>query len=103
MGTNLIPPSGSSWPSPGWSSDGKTRAISVFAQPPAPKLARPPSIINPAPAGDLGISPSSAALQAGQTVTVTVTVVSDAGLAFETDLTIEPGGLTIAVDYPPAG
>jgi hypothetical protein len=61
------------------------------------------SILDPAPAGDLSISPSTAALQDGQTVTITVTVDSSSGLAFETDLTVDPGGLTIAIDYPPAG
>jgi hypothetical protein len=61
------------------------------------------TILDPAPAGDLSIAPSTAALQDGQTVTITVTVTSSAGLAFETDLTVDPGGLTIAIDYPPAG
>jgi len=61
------------------------------------------TILDPAPPGDLSISPSTAALQDGQTVTITVTVTSSAGLAFETDLTVDPGGLTIAIDYPPAG
>jgi RNA polymerase sigma factor (sigma-70 family) len=62
------------------------------------------SVIDPAPAGDLSISPSSGgALSAGQAVTVTVSVASSAGLAFETDLTVNPGTLTVAVDYPPAG
>jgi RNA polymerase sigma factor (sigma-70 family) len=62
------------------------------------------SIIDPAPAGDLSISPSSGGtLSAGQAVTVTVTVASSAGLAFETDLTVDPGALTVVVDYPPAG
>jgi hypothetical protein len=62
------------------------------------------SIIDPAPAGDLSISPSSGgALSAGQAVTVTVSVASSAGLAFETDLTVDPGSLTVVIDYPPAG
>jgi RNA polymerase sigma factor (sigma-70 family) len=61
------------------------------------------SILDPAPAGDLSISPSTEALQDGQSVTITVTVNSDSGLAFETDLTVDPGGLAIAIDYPPAG
>jgi hypothetical protein len=59
---------------------------------------------DPAPAGDLIISPSSGGtIQAGQSVTITVTVASSAGLAYETDLTVNPGGLTVPVDYPPAG
>jgi RNA polymerase sigma factor (sigma-70 family) len=62
------------------------------------------TIEDPAPAGDLLIMPSSGStIQAGQSVTVTVTVTSDSGLAFETDLTVQPGNLTIAVEYPPAG
>ena len=62
------------------------------------------SIVDPAPAGDLSISPlSGGTLDAGSSVTVTISVASDVGLAFETDLTIDPGGLTVAVDYPPAG
>jgi len=59
------------------------------------------SIANPAPAGDLAISPSAGTLSAGQSVTVSVTVVSDAGLASETDLAVNPGGLLVAVIYPP--
>ena len=61
------------------------------------------SIDNPAPAGDLAISPSAGSLSAGQSVTVSVTVSSDTGLASETDLTVNPGGLTVAVLYPAAG
>jgi len=61
------------------------------------------NIDNPAPAGDLAISPSAGSLSAGQSVTVSVTVTSDAGLASETDLTVNPGGWTIAVLYPAAG
>jgi len=62
------------------------------------------TIEDPAPAGDLLITPSSGGvIQDGQSVTVTVTVTSDTGLAFETDLTVQPGTLTIAVEYPPAG
>jgi hypothetical protein len=62
------------------------------------------SIVDPAPPGDLIISPSSGGpIAAGQSVTVTVTVASAAGLPFETDLTVDPGGLTVVIDYPPAG
>jgi RNA polymerase sigma factor (sigma-70 family) len=61
------------------------------------------SIANPAPGGDLAVSPSAGSLSAGQSVTVSVTVVSDTGLASETDLTVNPGGLAFAVLYPPAG
>ena len=62
------------------------------------------SIGDPAPAGDLSISPSSGGtIAAGQSVTITVSVASSAGLAHETDLTVDPGGLTVVIDYPPAG
>jgi RNA polymerase sigma factor (sigma-70 family) len=60
------------------------------------------SILNPAPAGDLSISPSSGGtISNGASITVTVTVASATGLAYETDLTVNPGGLTIIVEYPP--
>jgi len=55
------------------------------------------SIDDPAPAGDLAISPSAGTLSAGQSVTVSVTVSSATGLASETDLTVNPGGLLVAV------
>jgi hypothetical protein len=62
------------------------------------------SILDPAPAGDLSISPiSGGTIADGSSVTVTITVASSSGLAFETDLTVDPGGLTVVVDYPPAG
>ena len=57
------------------------------------------TIDNPAPAGDLTVSPSAGTLSAGQSVTVSVTVSSTTGLASETDLTVNPGGLTVAVLY----
>ena len=57
------------------------------------------SIANPAP-GNLTVSPSGGTLAAGQSVTVSVTVISSTGLASETDLTVNPGGLTVAVLYP---
>jgi RNA polymerase sigma factor (sigma-70 family) len=61
------------------------------------------SIGNPAPAGDLAVSPSAGTLAAGQSVTVSVTVISATGLASETDLTVNPGGLLVAVLFPGAG
>jgi hypothetical protein len=61
-------------------------------------------ILDPAPPGDLSISPSSGGpIAAGQSVTVTVTVASAASLPYETDLTVDPGGLTVEIFYPPAG
>jgi hypothetical protein len=59
------------------------------------------SVDNPNPA-DLAVSPSAGTLSAGQSVTVSVTA-SSASLASETDLTVSPGGLTVAVLYPGAG
>lgn len=56
------------------------------------------SIDNPVPA-NLAVSPSSGTLSAGQSVTVSVTVSSSTGLAPATDLTVNPGGLTVAVLY----
>ena len=56
------------------------------------------SIANPAP-GNLTVSPSAGTLSAGQSATVSVTVSSSTGLAAETDLTVNPGGLTVAVLY----
>ena len=56
------------------------------------------SIDNPNSA-DLAVSPSAGSLSAGQSVTVSVTVSSSTGLASETDLTVNPGGLTVAVLY----
>jgi len=58
------------------------------------------SITDPAPSGDLAVSPSAGSLSAGTSVTVSVTVSSTTGLASETDLTVNPGGLTVAVLYP---
>jgi RNA polymerase sigma factor (sigma-70 family) len=60
------------------------------------------SIADPAPSGDLAVSPSAGSLSAGQSVTVSVTVSSTTGLASETDLTVSPGGLMVAVLYPAA-
>jgi RNA polymerase sigma factor (sigma-70 family) len=61
------------------------------------------SIEDPAPSGDLSISPSGGSLSSGATATITMSVPPGSGLAYETDLTVDPGGLTIVVDYPPAG
>jgi len=51
----------------------------------------------------LTISPASSDLTAGETVTVTVTAVGNGPPAFINDLTVDPGGLTVQVDYPPKG
>jgi RNA polymerase sigma factor (sigma-70 family) len=54
------------------------------------------------PAG-LSVSPASGTLAAGQTVTVTVTAVGNGPPMFINDLTVNPGALTVEVDYPPEG
>ena len=51
----------------------------------------------------LTISPASGDLTAGETVTVTVTAVGNGPPDFINDLTVDPGGLTVQVDYPPKG
>jgi RNA polymerase sigma factor (sigma-70 family) len=51
----------------------------------------------------LTISPANGDLTAGETVTVTVTAVGNGPPAFINDLTVDPGGLTVQVDYPPKG
>jgi RNA polymerase sigma factor (sigma-70 family) len=61
------------------------------------------SISDPAPTGDLDITPSSDSLAEGQQDTVTVTVVSGTGLGYQTALTLSPGGATVIIEYPPAG
>ncbi len=56
-----------------------------------------------APPGDLGITPSSGSLKAGASVTVTVTVLSSQQLAYQSTVTVSPGGLSVIVEYPPSG
>jgi len=58
---------------------------------------------NPSPPGDLSISPASGSLAAGQSVTVTITVVSATKLPFSSGLIVDPGGLPVTVLYPPSG
>jgi RNA polymerase sigma factor (sigma-70 family) len=55
------------------------------------------------PAGDLSVAPASGSLAAGQSVTVTVTVLSATGLGYQTTLSVSPGGPSVVVEYPPAG
>jgi RNA polymerase sigma factor (sigma-70 family) len=54
------------------------------------------------PAG-LSVSPSTGSLQAGENLTITVTVVGNGPPDFQTALTVNPGGVTVTVDYPPRG
>jgi RNA polymerase sigma factor (sigma-70 family) len=57
--------------------------------------------ISPAPG--LTVSPSSGSLKAGQSLTITVTADPNNPPAFQTTLTVTPGGATVTVDYPPSG
>lgn len=66
---------------------------------PIPKF----TITDPAPAGDLDISPSSGSIKNGATVTVTVTVVSAQQLPYQTVLTVDPGAVSVTIEYPPSG
>jgi uncharacterized protein YjdB len=54
------------------------------------------------PAG-VSVSPASGKLAAGKTVTVTVTAVGNGPPKFVNTLTVNPGGLTVTVDYAPEG
>jgi RNA polymerase sigma factor (sigma-70 family) len=51
----------------------------------------------------VSVSPASGKLAAGKTVTVTVTAVGNGPPKFTNTLTVNPGGLTVTVDYPPKG
>jgi RNA polymerase sigma factor (sigma-70 family) len=56
------------------------------------------SIANPS--SGLSVSPTSGSLSSGQSVTISLSAASAASLASETDLTVSPGGITVAVDVP---
>jgi hypothetical protein len=56
------------------------------------------SITNPS--SGLSVSPTSGSLSSGQSVTVSLSAASVTSLASETDLTVSPGGLTVAVFVP---
>ena len=56
------------------------------------------SIANPS--SGLSVSPTSGSLSSGQSVTVSLSAASVADVASETDLTVSPGGLTVAVLVP---
>jgi hypothetical protein len=51
----------------------------------------------------LSVSPASGNLASGQTVTITVTAVGNGPPFFVNDLTVNPGGQTVEVDFPPEG
>jgi hypothetical protein len=52
------------------------------------------------PSSGLSVSPTSGSLSSGQSVTISLSAASAASLASETDLTVSPGGITVAVDLP---
>ena len=61
-------------------------------------------IVDPVSAAEMSISPlSGSTIPDGGTVTISLTVPPGSGLSFETDLTVNPGGLTVVIDYPPGG
>jgi RNA polymerase sigma factor (sigma-70 family) len=61
------------------------------------------SITDSLAAGELSISPASGSLAAGKTVTVTLSAPAQGGPPTDlTPLTVDPGGLTVQVFYPPS-
>ncbi|HCU92611.1 MAG TPA: hypothetical protein DHU96_07640 [Actinobacteria bacterium] len=65
------------------------------------------SVVIPGPAQQyLTATPSTGNLKKSgstQTITITAPATPPAGAAFITDITVNPGGWTVEVDYPPAG
>jgi RNA polymerase sigma factor (sigma-70 family) len=62
------------------------------------------SITDSLTAGELSISPASGSLTAGRTVTVTLSAPATGGPpSFETPITVDPGSISITVEYPPSG
>jgi hypothetical protein len=57
------------------------------------------------PGGDyLIVSPASGDLTAGESVTISVEVnPNNPPPTFETGLTVDPGGISVTVEYPPSG
>jgi RNA polymerase sigma factor (sigma-70 family) len=52
------------------------------------------------PSSGLSVSPTSGSLSSGQSITISLSAASVTALASETDLTVSPGGQTVAVDVP---
>jgi len=62
------------------------------------------SITDSLTAGELSISPASGSLTAGHIVTVTLSAPATGGPpSFETPITVDPGSISITVEYPPSG
>jgi RNA polymerase sigma factor (sigma-70 family) len=61
------------------------------------------SITSPVPASELSVAPLTGSLAAGKTVTVTLSAPAQGGPPTDlTSLTVDPGGLTVEVFYPPS-
>ena len=58
------------------------------------------SIENPGSGSGLSVSPTSGSLSSGDSDTISVSASSATGLANETDLTVDPGGTTVAILLP---
>jgi RNA polymerase sigma factor (sigma-70 family) len=58
------------------------------------------SIVNPSPG--LSVAPGAGSLPSGQSVTISLSAASAGDVSAETDLTVSPGGLTVAVLVPGA-
>jgi hypothetical protein len=52
------------------------------------------------PSSALSVSPVSGSLSSGQSVTISLSAASATSLSAETDLTVSPGGMTVAVFVP---
>jgi RNA polymerase sigma factor (sigma-70 family) len=62
------------------------------------------SITDSVTSAELSIAPASGSLTAGQTVAVTLSAPATGGPpTFETPITVDPGSITIEVEYPPSG
>ena len=62
------------------------------------------SITDSLPVGELSISPASGKLTAGQIVTVTLSAPATGGPGkYQTPITVNPGSISVTVEYPPAG
>jgi RNA polymerase sigma factor (sigma-70 family) len=62
------------------------------------------SITDSLPAGELSISPASGSLTGGQRVTVALSAPATGGPGhYQTPITVNPGSISITVEYPPSG
>jgi RNA polymerase sigma factor (sigma-70 family) len=62
------------------------------------------SITDSLTAGELSISPASGSLASGKSVTITLSAPATGGPpTFQTPITVNPGAISITVEYPPSG